>query len=82
MAFKKIKKNKKGHKMVFEGDKRLVTQREMAKLLNISEKTIILWRELGYIPFVDLNRPYYIPDEVYSALRKRQKTKNLKYRGF
>ncbi|KYC47845.1 MAG: hypothetical protein AMQ22_00223 [Candidatus Methanofastidiosum methylothiophilum] len=67
--------------MVFIGTKKLVTQREMARLLNITEKTIILWRELGYIPFVDLKRPYYIPDEVYSALKRRQKTKNLRYRG-
>jgi predicted site-specific integrase-resolvase len=62
----------------------LVDGKTMARMLNISDRTLWLWREAGYIPYIPLGKKNirYIPEEVFKSLKKRQVLSfNHKQRG-
>ena len=58
----------------------LVDGKTMARMLNISDRTLWLWREAGYIPYIPFGKKNvrYIPEEVFKSLKKRQVLKPFK----
>lgn len=57
-------------------NKKIITNDECMKLLNVSSGTLANWRKQGKIPFRQTdNKIYYITDEVISTLGKFKKPK-------
>jgi len=56
------------------GNNKPISQKELAQYLNVSERTIMRWREKGDVPYLQLgSRVLYQTSEVVKALTVRKK---------
>lgn len=53
---------------------------EMARLLRVSRRTVLLWRQAGFLPFIKLpgcRRVLFDPEAVRQALQRAQRGGSL-----